>query len=304
MATTKNLTVEADGVTIFYRSSGPLEGPVLLLLHGFPSSSHQYRNLIPLLSQKYHVIAPDLPGFGFTTVPKSRNYIYTFENFAITISAFLDALKIKEFAMYVFDYGAPVGLRIALKRPHAIKALITQNGNAYEEGFGKDVWAPITQYWNTDPADTAAVAEIRQKIRKALFTPDSVKWQYEYGTPASHVQNIAPESYTLDYHLIKGDESEEIQVDIFGDYKHNVELYPKFQEWFRESRVPILAAWGRNDPHFIPAGAEAYKRDGGENVELHLLDAGHFAVESHTEEIAGLILEFLGRRGFAAALSS
>jgi len=282
---TKISTVTADGVNVFYRSAGDPTAPVLLLLHGFPSSSHQYRNLIPLLSHKYHVIAPDLPGFGFTTVPSERNYKYTFAALTQTISAFLSTLKITKFSIYIFDYGAPVGLRLALDNPSAITAIISQNGNAYVEGLG-DFWDPIKTYWASQSH------EDREKLRPALLTYAATKWQYENGNPNPEV--VPPESYTLDYALMEREGNKEIQLDLFGDYGSNIPLYPKFQEYFRNSKVPILAAWGKGDVIFVPPGATAFGRD-NKLAEIHLLDAPHFALEGREEVFSGLILDFLKR---------
>ncbi|KAK9493303.1 Alpha/Beta hydrolase protein [Lipomyces doorenjongii] len=275
-------------VNVFYRESGPLDAPVVLLLHGFPSSSHQYRNLIPILAAKYHVIAPDLPGFGFTTVPSSVQLKYTFDNLAATIIDFVDVLSLTKFAIYIFDYGAPTGLRLALNRPNAVKAIVTQNGNAYIEGLG-EFWNPIKEYWasSNTPAD-------RQKLGAALLSYEATKWQYDDGTrdPTS----IAPESYTLDYALLQRPGNADIQLDLFKDYENNLRLYPKFQEYFRTSKVPVLAVWGKNDQIFIPAGAEAHKRD-NPDADVHLLDAGHFAAETETSEIGKLMLDFFEKHG-------
>lgn len=273
--------VEADGIKIFYREAGPKDAPVILLLHGFPSSSHQYRNLIPLLSHKYRVIAPDLPGYGFTEVPYSRNYIYSFENIATSIEAFLDALSIKKFSPYVFDYGAPTGFRLALRRPEAIQAIFTQNGNAYDEGLG-DFWEPLKALWKSNSK------EDREIVGGMTLTLEATKWQYEDGfkTP------VTPEAPYLDFALLSRPGQTEIQLALFYDYQENVKLYPQFHEYFRKSQVPLIAFWGKNDQIFIKEGAEAFKRD-LPNAEVHLLDTGHFAVESHTEEISKLMLGFL-----------
>ncbi|KAF8862256.1 putative hydrolase, partial [Acephala macrosclerotiorum] len=270
---------------VFYREAGPKDAPVILLLHGFPASSHQYRNLIPLLSQKYRVVAPDLPGFGFTEVPSQLNYKYTFDNLAISIEAFLDALSIKRFSVYVFDYGAPTGFRLALRRPESIQAIISQNGNAYEEGLG-DAWGPIQQYWKSGSASDRAV------VRGNVLTLETTKWQYDTGSKVP----VAPEAPYLDFALMQRPGNFDIQLDLFYDYQNNVRIYPQFHEYFRKSQVPILVAWGKHDPFFIPPGAEAFKRD-VKGAEVHLLDAGHFAVETNTEEIAGLMLKFLEKNG-------
>jgi pimeloyl-ACP methyl ester carboxylesterase len=285
MSFTTTNTVAADGLRIFFREAGPKDGKVILLLHGFPSSSHQYRNLIPLLSHKYRVIAPDLPGFGFTEVPEARNYKYTFENLATSTEAFLDALNIKKFSVYIFDYGAPTALRLALRRPEAIQAIISQNGNAYDDGLGA-FWDPLRAYWKSNSN------EDREGLRAGFLNLETTKWQYVNGSKSS----IAPETYYLDYALFTRPGNEDIQLDLLYDYHSNVKLYPEFQEYFRKSEVPVLAVWGKNDVIFIPAGAEAFKRD-VKKVEVHLLDAGHFAVESNTAEIAELILGFLTKNG-------
>ncbi|PYI09383.1 soluble epoxide hydrolase [Aspergillus sclerotiicarbonarius CBS 121057] len=278
MTQIKRVTLPKSEIKIFYREQGAPDAPVLLLLHGFPSSSHQYRNIIPLLATKYRVIAPDLPGFGFTEVPSTPSFNYTFANLTTTIAEFLDVLTISRFAVYIFDYGAPVALRLALQRPQSITAIITQNGNAYEEGLGS-FWESIKAFWasGNTPQD-------RAKLSDSLLTFETTKFQYVQGT--TNPEAIAPESYHLDYTLLQRPGNADIQVDLFKDYETNVALYPQFHQYFRESQVPLLAIWGKNDPIFIPPGAEAYKRD-LPNAEVHLIEAGHFAVESHTELIAG-----------------
>lgn len=285
MASTTSNYIAADGLSIFYREAGPKTAPTILLLHGFPASSHQYRNLIPLLSQKYHVIAPDLPGFGFTEVPENRQYKYTFENLTTSIEAFVDALSLEKYSIYIFDYGAPTGLRLALRRPEAVQAIITQNGNAYEDGLGA-FWAPLQSWWKTGSN------EEREGVRAGFLTFEATKWQYTVGTEVT----VAPEAYYLDFTLLERPGNQEIQLDLFYDYQNNVKLYPQFHEYFKKSQVPVLAAWGKNDPIFIPEGAEAFKKD-SEKAEVHLLDAGHFAIETNTNEIAELILKFLSKHG-------
>ncbi|OCL03546.1 alpha/beta-hydrolase, partial [Glonium stellatum] len=272
------------GEKIFYRTAGPVDAPTILLLHGFPSSSHQYRNLIPLLATKYRVIAPDLPGYGFTESPST--YKYSFNNIAKTISIFLETVPNppEKYSIYIFDYGAPTGLRLALSKPSAVSAIFAQNGNAYVEGLGA-FWDGIKKYWasNSDE-DRAAIA--------GLLTIGGTKWQYENGTRDPNL--VAPETYTLDQALMDRPGNKDIQLDLFKDYESNVKLYPEFQKYFRESQVPLLAVWGKNDEIFPPAGAEAFKKD-LPKAEIHLLDAGHFAVETETEEIARLMLAFLER---------
>ncbi|CEO60819.1 Putative Hydrolase-like protein [Penicillium brasilianum] len=271
-------------VRMFYRELGErIHEKTILLLHGFPSSSHQYRKLMPLLAAKYRVVAPDLPGFGFTEVPKE--FKYSFETLTDTIEEFLDAISLSKFSVYIFDYGAPVGLRLALRRTDAIEAIISQNGNAYVEGFG-DVWGPIQAFWASK--NTAAD---RAKVADAMLTYDITKFQYLNGTPDP--SSIAPESYTLDYALMERLGNKDVQLDLFMDYQNNVALYEKFQEYFRSSQLPLLAIWGKNDVFFIPSGAEAYKKD-LPRAQVKFLDAGHFASESHAEEIADEIISFLG----------
>ncbi|CAM1506133.1 Fc.00g057740.m01.CDS01 [Cosmosporella sp. VM-42] len=270
-----NLTV--NDAKVFYRHAGPSSpsSPTILLLHGFPSSSHQFRNLIPLLADKgYRVIAPDLPNFGFTTTP--ANYVHTFANLTTTIEGFVDGLKLKKYAIYIFDYGAPTGLRLALKRPEDVIAIVSQNGNAYEEGFGKDFWAPIKKYWESGSE------EDRNALRPALEL-ETTKSQYTNGAP--HPERIQPESYTLDQALLDRPGNKDIQLDLFYDYRTNVALYPKFQEYFRTSKVPVLAIWGKNDNIFVKEGAEAFRRD-VKKLEIRLIDDGHFALENNEELFA------------------
>ena len=274
--------IEADGVNVFYREAGAPTAPLVLLLHGFPTSSFQFRELIPRLADQYHVIAPDLPGFGFTGVPEQRHYKYTFDGLAETILAFSDALGLKRYALYVFDYGAPTGFRLAMARPDRVTAIISQNGNAYEEGLG-DAWAPIRRYWS-EPS-----SENREAIRKGLNL-EGMRREYSSGIPNPDV--IAPEGYTLDAALMARPGNTDIQLDLFLDYANNVKLYPAFQDYFRKSQPPLLAIWGRHDPYFIPAGAQAFRRD-IPNAVVQFLDTGHFALETHIEEIALAMREFL-----------
>jgi pimeloyl-ACP methyl ester carboxylesterase len=286
----KRITVD-NGISVFYRIATPpnrRDAPTVLLLHGYPSSSHQYRHLIPLLAKEYTVIAPDFPGFGFTEVPPARNYEYTFTSLTTTLAAFLDALNITSFTVYIFDYGAPVLLRLALQRPDAITAIISQNGNAYEEGLGPS-WVPIKAFW----ASPGAGSEARDTVRKNVLTAATTKWKYTHGSRFPDA--IEPESYTLDAALMQRPGNVEIQLDLFRDYENNVKLYPQFQEYFRKSQVPLLAAWGKHDQSFTPAGAEAFKRD-LPKAEVVLLDAGHFAGETENDEIAELTLKFLAKQ--------
>jgi pimeloyl-ACP methyl ester carboxylesterase len=279
---TSHHRIEADGVHVFYREAGPADAPVILLLHGFPTSSFQYRELIPRLADRYRVIAPDLPGFGFTEVPAERDYKYTFDALAKTIFAFTQTLKLTRYAMYVFDYGAPTGFRLALMAPECVTAIVSQNGNAYEEGLG-DAWQPIQRYWR-EPTP-----EHRNAIRAGL-TLEGMRHEYSVGIPNPAL--IKPEGYTLDAALLARPGNVDIQLDLFLDYANNVKLYPKFQEYFRTAKPPLLAVWGKFDPYFIPAGAEAFKKD-IPNATVKFLPTGHFALETHLQEIAVAMREFL-----------
>ena len=282
MITYQNATV--NGTKIFYREAGPKDAATILLLHGFPTSSHMFRNLIPELADKFHVIAPDLPGFGFSETPDRTKYAYTFDNLAKTIDDFTSQIGLKQYAIYVFDYGAPVGFRLALAHPDRVTAIISQNGNAYEEGLSEG-WNPIQKYWQ-EPNDANRAA------LRDFLTTDATKFQYLYGVKDESL--VAPESYTLDSALLGRPGNDEIQLDLFLNYASNVALYPKFQEYFRTKRPPLLAVWGKNDPFFLPPGAEAFRRD-NPNAEVHFLDTGHFALETHSNEIGEKIREFLGR---------
>ena len=275
--------IEADGVQVFYRSAGVPNAPAVLLLHGFPASSFMFRGLIPRLADQYHVVAPDLPGFGFTEVPTERKYAYSFDALASTIEAFTEMLNLKRYAIYVFDYGAPTGFRLAMRHPERVTAIISQNGNAYEEGLG-DAWAPIRKYWSHP------TAENRETIRQAILNLDGTRWQYTHGVPDAKA--VAPESYWLDAALLERPGNKDIQLDLFLDYASNVKLYPQFQEYFRNSRPPLLAIWGKNDPFFLPAGAEAFRKD-NPDAQVQFLDTGHFALETHAVEIATVMKEFL-----------
>jgi pimeloyl-ACP methyl ester carboxylesterase len=278
-------TVVIDGTSIFYREAGDQAAPAVLLLHGFPSSSHQFRGLIPRLADRYRVVAPDLPGFGFSAAPDRRDFAYTFDHLAKVIDRFADTVGLRRFALYVFDYGAPVGFRLALARPERVTALVSQNGNAYAEGLSP-AWNPIQVYWQ-DPSPAN-----RQALR-AMLTPESTRWQYIHGVPDPTL--IAPESYTLDAQLLGRPGNDEIQLDLLLDYRTNLALYPKFQQYFRARKPPIMAVWGKNDPFFLPAGARAFARD-NPDAEVRLLETGHFALETHADEIAGLMRTFLARR--------
>jgi pimeloyl-ACP methyl ester carboxylesterase len=274
-----------DGHGIFYREAGPKDAPTILLLHGFPTSSHMFRNLIPALADRYHVIAPDLPGFGFSDAPDRGQFRYTFENLANVVDRFTQTIGLHRYVIYIFDYGAPVGLRLALAHPERITAIISQNGNAYEEGLSQG-WNPIQKYWKEPtPGNRAALRD--------FLTPEATKSQYLYGVAEETM--VAPEAFTLDSALLARAGNDEIQLDLFLDYASNVALYPKFQEYFRTHRPPLLAVWGKNDPFFLADGAEAYRRDIPDG-EVRLFDTGHFALETHVSEIAAAILTFLGQR--------
>jgi len=275
---------DVDGLKIFYREAGSKDSPTVLLLHGFPTSSHMFRNLIPALADRFHVLAPDLPGFGYSDSPGREQFRYTFENLAKVIDRFTQKLGLDHYAIYVFDYGAPVGLRLALAHPERITAIISQNGNAYEEGLSQG-WNPIQKYWK-DPT-----AENRAALREFL-KPEATKWQYLHGVPDESL--VAPEAYELDSALLARPGNDEIQLDLFLDYASNVALYPKFQEYFRTKQPPLLAVWGKNDPFFLPPGAEAFKRD-NPKAEVHFYETGHFALETHYGEIADAIRDFLSR---------
>jgi pimeloyl-ACP methyl ester carboxylesterase len=275
---------QVGNVKVFYREAGNPAHPTVLLLHGFPTSSHMFRDLIPILAERYHVVAPDLPGFGFTEAPGREAFTYSFDNLAKVVTDFTDVVGLERYAIYIFDYGAPVGLRLALSRPDRVTAIISQNGNAYEEGLS-DGWAPIQQYWR------APTKENREALR-SLLTLDGLRQQYTYGVPDP--SQISPEAYWLDFALLSRPGNGEIQLDLFLDYASNVALYPAFQKCFATRKPPLLAVWGKNDPFFLPPGAMAFKRD-NPNAEVHLFDTGHFALETHAQEIGARIVEFLDR---------
>lgn len=278
----KHHKVQINNLNIFYREAGPVNAPVVLLLHGYPTSSHMYRNLIPLLSEKYHVIAPDLPGFGFSDAPHFQSFDYTFDNLTRYMQGLIDHLGLKRFAIQVFDYGAPVGYRLALANPEKITGIISQNGNAYEEGLSKG-WAILRKYWD-DPSE-----ENRNNLRSPS-NADAIQWQYFTG--AADKSLVAPESYTLDQIFIDRSDNAEIQLDLFKNYETNVILYPTFHDYFRTNQPPLLAVWGDKDPYFLPSGALAFKRD-LPNAIVKFYDAGHFALETHVNEIGKEILLFL-----------
>jgi pimeloyl-ACP methyl ester carboxylesterase len=276
--------VNVDGLNVFYREAGRASAPVLLLLHGFPSASHMFRNLMPALADQFRVVAPDLPGFGQTDMPTRDGFTYTFARLAEVIERFTEVIGLARFAIYIFDYGAPTGLRMAVRHPERIAAIVTQNGNAYEEGLS-DGWNPIRAYWQVP-------SEANRAALKAFLTPETTFWQYTHGVPDTSL--VSPDGYSLDNFYLSRPGAHDVQLDLFGDYKSNVAMYPEFQAYFRRYKPPLLAAWGRNDPFFLPPGAEAFKRD-IPNAEVRFLETGHFALETHCEEIATEVRGFLSR---------
>jgi pimeloyl-ACP methyl ester carboxylesterase len=271
-------STDVDGIEVFYREAGDEGAPKLLLLHGFPTSSHMFRELIPLLSDRFHIVAPDLPGFGRSENPRAN----TFESIAQTIERFTEMIGFDRFVVYVFDYGAPTGFRLAIRHPERITAIISQNGNAYAEGLS-DGWNPIHAYWED-------ATETNRAALRTLLTPETTYWQYTHGVP--DLSAVSPDGYSLDDYYLTRPGSADVQLDLLGDYKSNVALYPAFQDYFREHRPKLLAVWGKNDPFFLPAGAEAFRRD-NPNAEVRFFDTGHFALETHATEIAGSIRQFL-----------
>lgn len=275
-------TVEVDDVKIFYRVAGSPDAPALLLLHGFPSAGHMFRDLIPLLADRLHLVAPDLPGFGQSDMPSRDEFSYKFDNLAKVIDRFTEVVGLQRFAIYIFDYGAPVGLRIAAKHPERITAIISQNGNAYEEGLSEG-WNPIQAYWR-EPT------EANRDALRSFLAPEATRWQYTHGVADPSL--VSPDGRSLDDHYLARPGAHEVQLDLFLDYASNVVLYPAFQAYFRNYRPPFLAVWGKNDPFFLPAGAEAFKRD-VPDAEVRFFDTGHFALETHSAEIAAVIRGFL-----------
>ena len=293
LSPTSHRNVDVDGLKIFYREAGRGDAPILLVLHGFPTSSHMFRSLIPALADRYRVIAPDLPGFGFTDAPDRASFPYTFAHLAEVINRFTEVLGLNRFAIFVFDYGAPIGFRIALKHPDRITAIISQNGNAYEVGLSEG-WNPIQTYWREPTAKNRAAL-------RDFLKPETTKWQYVHGV--SDESLVAPESYTLDSALLARPGNDEIQLDLFLDYASNVALYPDFQAYLRTHRPPLLAVWGKNDPFFLPSGAEAFRRD-VPDAQIRFYDTGHFGLETHGTEIAAAIGEFLARLPHASLVAA
>jgi len=284
MSTVMYRKVDVDGIGVFYREAGPKDAPTILLLHGFPTAGHMFRDLIPQLADRFHLVAPDLPAFGQSDMLARGTFTYTFENIANVMHHFTEVIGLARFAIYVFDYGAPVGFRLAVRHPDRIAAIISQNGNAYEEGLS-DGWNPIRAYWQEpSPANREAL--------RSFLAPDTTRWQYTHGVP--DVSAVSPDGYSLDNFYLSRPGADEIQLDLFGDYKSNVALYPTFQNYFRTHKPRFLAAWGKNDPFFLPQGAEAFRRD-IPAATVQFFDTGHFALETHAKEIASLIRDFLAR---------
>jgi pimeloyl-ACP methyl ester carboxylesterase len=277
-------TTEVDGIKVFYREAQNVDAPKLLLLHGFPTAGHMFRELIPLLAGRFHLVAPDLPGFGLSDMPSREKFNYTFDNIACVIERFTEIIGFDRFALYVFDYGAPTGFRMAVRRPERITAIISQNGNAYEEGLSEG-WTPIRAYWED-------ASQANRKALRAFLTPETTSWQYTHGV--TDATTVSPDGQNFDNFYLARPGADEVQLDLFGDYKSNVALYPSFQQYFRTHKPPLLAVWGKNDPFFLPPGAEAFRRDIPE-AEVRFFDTGHFALETHHAEIARVIGDFLSK---------
>jgi pimeloyl-ACP methyl ester carboxylesterase len=284
MATIQYRKVSVDGFNVFYREAGRVDAPALLLLHGFPSAGHMFRELIPALSDRFHLVAPDLPGFGQSDMPSRDKFAYTFARLAEVIERFTEVIGLGRFAIYAFDYGAPTGFRLAVRHPERITAIISQNGNAYEEGLSEG-WNPIRAYWTE-------ASEANRKSLRSFLSPETTIWQYTHGVPDTTL--VSPDGFSLDNFYLARPGAGEVQLDLFGDYKSNVALYPEFQAYFRKYKPPLLAVWGKNDPFFLPAGAEAFKRD-IPGAEVRFVDTGHFALETHCNEISAAIRDFLPR---------
>jgi len=282
MGTVAFRKVNVDGIKVFYREAGPKAAPTILLLHGFPTAGHMFRDLIPRLADRFRLVAPDLPAFGQSDMPARGTFTYTFENIANVIDRLTEVIGLRRFAVYVFDYGAPVGFRLAMRRPERITAIISQNGNAYAEGLSAG-WNPIRAYWEVP-------SQANREALRTLLSPETTVWQYTHGVPDP--TSVSPDGYSLDNFYLARPGADEVQLDLLGDYKSNVALYPAFQQYFRTSRPPLLAVWGKNDPFFLPPGAEAFRRDIPGAV-VRFFDTGHFALETHADEIAATIRDFV-----------
>lgn len=276
--------VTVNGVEIFYREAGRREAPAILLLHGFPSSSHMFRHLIPALADRFWLVAPDYPAFGYSEFPSAARFEYSFANYANLLAAFTDAVGLRRYALYIQDYGAPIGLRLALLRPKSVTALITQNGNAYEEGLSP-LWEPLKAYWRDPSAE-------RRKVLEGWLGPDGVKLQYTAGVREDQLDRLTPDTWSIDWALLDRPGNQAVQIALFGDYQHNVAMYPQFQSWLRETQPPTLVLWGKNDPFFTVAGANAFRRD-LPSAEIHVLDGSHFLLETHCTEATKLLRAFL-----------
>lgn len=285
-AATRYRTVDVDGVRVFYREAGDPAAPVVLLLHGYPTSSHMFRDLIPRLAERYHVVAPDLPGFGFSAQPDRATFVYTFAHLATLMTHFTEATGLGRYAIYLFDYGAPVGLRMAMAHPDRVTAIVSQNGNAYDEGLGLN-WARLRKIW-ADPT------EANRNSLRAGFSPEANMRRYLAGVPEADRSLVSPDAYTHDDTFLAHPGNDQVQLDLLMDYGTNIALYPRFQEYLRANRPPLLAIWGKHDPTFVPAGAEAFRRD-VPDADIRLVDAGHFALETRGQEIADAMLAFLGK---------
>jgi pimeloyl-ACP methyl ester carboxylesterase len=284
MASVRYRTADVDGFNVFYREAGPANAPKLLLLHGFPTSSHMFRDLIPLLSDRFYIVAPDLPGFGRSEMPPRDKFNYTFDNISNIIDRFTEVVGLDRYTVYVFDYGAPTGFRLAVKHPDRITAIVSQNGNAYEEGLSEG-WNPIQAYWKDR-------SQANRDALRAFLKPESTVWQYTHGVADPSL--VSPDGYSLDNLYLSRPGANEVQLELFGDYKSNVALYPSFQRYLRTHKPRLLAVWGKNDPFFLPQGAEAFKRD-IPNAVVRFFDTGHFALETHAAEIAAAMRDFLRR---------
>jgi pimeloyl-ACP methyl ester carboxylesterase len=281
MGTVTFRKVDVDGIKVFYREAGPKDAPTILLLHGFPTAGHMFRDLIPQLADRFRLVAPDLPGFGQSDMPTRGAFTYTFENIANVIDRFTEVIGLHRFAMYVFDYGAPVGFRLAVRHPDRVTTLISLNGNAYEEGLSGG-WNPIRAYWQ-EPS------QANREALRSFLAPETTRRQYTQGVP--DVTAVSPDGYSLDNFYLARPGADEIQLDLLGDYKSNVALYPTFQNYFRTHKPRFLAVWGKNDPFFLPQGAEAFRRD-IPDATVHFFDTGHFALETHATDIAAIIHDF------------
>jgi pimeloyl-ACP methyl ester carboxylesterase len=277
-------TVKIDGLDIFYREAGPKNAPAILLLHGFPTSSHMFRNLVPTLADEFRLVAPDYPGFGASSMPPRDQFEYTFDNLAGVVEKFTEEVGLRKYVLYVQDYGAPVGYRLAVKHPDRVIAIVVQNGNAYDEGLDNDFWKPIKAYWK------APESKERREALRPFTRLEATRWQYTHGT--RDATGISPDNWFHDQYLLDRPGNADIQLDLFLSYGSNPPLYPKWQEYFRKHQPPMLIVWGKNDQIFPPAGAEPYRRD-LKAIEYHLLDTGHFALEEDGGEIADLMRQFL-----------